>query len=68
MREEYFCKPLTPNLKADILGAINNMENELKTCENNAFVTAQLCALQAQKTLINALPDGYPMPMTRMVD
>lgn len=68
MREEHFYKPLTPSLRADILVAINNMENELKTCEKNAFVTVQLCALEAQKTLINALPDGYPMPMTRMVD
>lgn len=34
MKKEHFCKPLTPNLRADILWAINNMENELKTCEN----------------------------------
>lgn len=67
MKEEHFYKPLTPNLRADILVAINNMESELKTCENNAFVTVQLCALQTQKKLINALPNGYPIPMTRTV-
>lgn len=58
-------KPLTPNLREEINNTINNQIAELKTCELNYFVNVQLVALNATKRLINALPDGYPIPINR---
>lgn len=33
-----------------------------KTCKGNAFANMQIIGLTAHKNLINALPDGYPIP------
>lgn len=60
-----FYKPLTPSFRKDINVAIENQIRELETCEKNAFVNAQIIGLNAQKNLINALPDGYPIPMKK---
>ena len=60
-----FYKPLTPSLRNDINVATENQIRELETCEKNAFVNAQIVGLNAQKNLINALPDGYPIPCTK---
>ncbi|OUO78169.1 hypothetical protein B5F53_11515 [Blautia sp. An249] len=68
MKEEHFCKPLTPDFRDELIGAIDNNIRALETFERNVFVNVQIYALQSQRKLINALPDGYPMPMTRMVD
>ena len=38
---------------------------ELRTCKSNAFVNMQIAGYEQTKRLINGLPDGYPMPMTR---
>jgi hypothetical protein len=38
---------------------------ELNTCKDNAFVSAQKVGLIALENLINALPDGYPIPVER---
>ena len=62
---ETFYKPLTPSLRADINSSIEKNISELKTCKSNVFVNMQIAGyLQTQK-LINGLPDGYPMPMTK---
>lgn len=60
-----FYKPLTPSFRKEINVAIENQIRELETCEKNAFVNAQIVGLNAQKNLINALPDGYPIPCTK---
>lgn len=60
-----FYKPLTPAFRKDIDYAIKNQIRELKTCESNAFVNAQIIGLEAQRDLIRALPDGYPIPCTK---
>ena len=60
-----FYKPLTPSLRKEINVAIENQIRKLETCEKNAFVNAQIVGLNAQKNLINALPDGYPIPFTK---
>lgn len=60
-----FIKPLTPELRSNINKALDRQRAKLKTCESNAFVSVQLVGLQAWKNLINALPDGYPMPMKK---
>ena len=63
MREEL--KPLTPEFRADINTSIDKMIRELNTCQNNALVNAHKSALNAVRMLINALPDGYLIPVER---
>lgn len=62
---EVFYKPLTPSLRSDINDSINRNIDELKTCKNNVFVTMQIVAYEQTKRIINGLPDGYPIPMTK---
>lgn len=66
MRETFY-KPLTPSLRADINTSIEKNIAELRTCQSNAFVNMQIAGYEQTKRLINRLPDGYPMPMTRSV-
>lgn len=58
-------KPLTPMFRSEIQEGINSQMSELNTCQNNAFVSAQKIGLTALSNLINALPDGYPIPIER---
>ena len=58
-------KPLTPAFRADINTSIDKMIRELNTCQNNALVNAHKSALNAVRMLINALPDGYLIPVER---
>lgn len=60
-----YYKPLTPKFRSDILDSINSQVNELNTCQTNAFVSAQMVALNALENLFRALPDGYPIPFER---
>lgn len=60
-----FYKPLTPAFRSDINKAIDNNIADLRTCQSNAIVMAQITGQLALKNLINTLPDGYPMPMKR---
>lgn len=55
-------KMLTPKLRREITEGIDQMLDEVKTCEKNAFTQMQFEELSALKTLIGKLPDGYPMP------
>ncbi len=63
--QETFYKPLTPNLRAEINNSIEKQMQELRTCQSNVFVTMQMERLRVVKKLIDGLPDGYPMPMTK---
>jgi hypothetical protein len=63
MNEEY--KSLTPSFRREIQDSIRSQMQELNTCQNNAFVSAQKVGLTALSSLINALPDGYPIPIER---
>ena len=60
-----YYKPLTPKFRSDILDSINSQVSELNTCQENAFVSAQMAGLSALENLIKALPDGYPIPFER---
>lgn len=60
-----FYKPLTPAFRSDINKTIDNNIADLRTCQSNAIVMAQITGQLALKNLINTLPDGYPMPMKR---
>lgn len=59
-------KPLTPKFRKELNASINDNIAELKTCQPNSFVNLQLIALNTTKKLINALPDGYPLPISYM--
>ena len=61
--DEY--KPLTPMFRNEIQESISSKMQELSTCQNNAFVAMQRVGLTAFSNLINALPDGYPIPIER---
>ena len=58
-------KPLTPSLRLDINIAFDKQIEELKTCKPNALVNIQIEGLRMYKTLINGLPDGYPIPINK---
>lgn len=62
-----FYKPLTPSLRQDINCSIDENIAELKTCQSNGLVNMQMAGLNALRTIINALPDGYPLPMERNI-
>lgn len=61
---EYY-EPLTPELRRGINETIEKELGKLNTCKPTAFVAARRTGLRATKNLINALPDGYPVPMAR---
>lgn len=56
-------KMLTPKLRGEITEGIDQLLEDVKTCEKNALTEMQFESLSALKTLIGQLPDGYPMPM-----
>lgn len=58
-------KPLTPALRSDITAGIHKNMTELNTCQPNAIVATQKIGLIQLEKLINALPDGYPIPLER---
>ena len=55
-------KMLTPKLRGEITEGIDQRLEEIKTCEKNVLTEMQYESLSTLKTLINRLPDGYPMP------
>lgn len=60
-----YLKPLTPAFRTQINNGIEELINELNTCQQNALVTMQKQSLEALKEIIGKLPDGYLMPMKR---
>lgn len=60
-----YMKPLTPEFREQINESIKSQEIELDSCQNTPYVVARRVGLQALENLINALPDGYPIPMER---
>lgn len=62
-RTEYV--PLTPDIRAAANDAIDQRIATLNTCENTPYTSIIRIANEASRILINALPDGYLMPVTR---
>lgn len=58
-------KPLTPSFRKDIVNAFDKQIAELQTCKPNAIVKTHIVTLQMYKSLINGLPDGYPIPIRK---
>ena len=56
-------KMLTPKLRGEIIEGIDQLLDEVKTCEKNVLTQMQFESLSTLKTLIGQLPAGYPMPM-----
>ena len=65
MSDTLFYKPLTPDMRRQINDSISKNIAELKKCESNVLVNMQLSGQYALKNLINALPDGYLIPMNK---
>lgn len=57
--------PLTPAIRESINNTIDSRLLELDKCDQTAWVSMARIANEACKTLINALPDGYILPVTR---
>lgn len=60
-----FYRPLTPQLRSEIVQSIDSNISELNTCKNNALVNMQKTGYVALRNIINALPDGYLIPFER---
>lgn len=60
-----FYRPLTPQLRSEIMNGIDSNISELNTCQSNALVNMQKTGYVALRNIINALPDGYLIPFER---
>lgn len=60
-----FYRPLTPQLRSEIMQSIDSNISELNTCKNNALVNMQKTGYGALRNIINSLPDGYLIPFER---
>lgn len=58
-----YYKPLTPAFRDQIISTINERISEINTCSNTFFKEMYLASYGSFKELINALPDGYPIPI-----
>lgn len=56
---------LTPNFRKEINISIEKQLAEIATCRDNAFTQCQKMALNITRDYINALPDGFPLPVRR---
>lgn len=58
-------KPLTPQLRDNILESLNKQLEELDSCKSNSYVVLQKNIFNQLKKIIKSLPDGYPIPVER---
>lgn len=61
---DIYIKPMTPTRRAELEEGCENAINELRECEQNGLVKAQIEALLIYKRIVHNLPDGYPLPFT----
>ena len=64
-RMSTYIKPMTPIRRAEIDEGFENAINELRECEQNCLVQAQIGVLLTYKRIIHNLPDGYPLPFEK---
>ena len=62
---ETYLTPLTKEMKSSINIEIDKRVNELNTCDNTPYVALYKSVYGIAKSFINALPDGYPVPVTK---
>ena len=65
MDKDTYIKPMTPTRRTEIDEGFENAINELRGCEQNSLVQAQIGALLTYKRIIHNLPDGYLLPFTK---
>lgn len=58
-------KILTPKFRKEINQGVDSTIEELRECEPNALVMAQIEGLKMWKRYINGLPDGVPLPVRK---
>lgn len=57
--------PLSPNMREAMNNSIDQRIAVLNTCESTPWVNLSRIETEVLRNLINALPDGYPMPIRR---
>ena len=57
--------PLTPDMRTAVNNSIDQNIDGLNACESTPWVNLSRCANEVLRNFINALPDGYLMPVTR---
>lgn len=65
MEKETYLTPLTKDMKKSINETIDNRVMELNRCDNTPYTALYKQIYGVARNLINALPDGYPVPVTR---
>ena len=58
-------KILTPKFRKEINQGFDSTIEELRECEPNALVAAQIEGLKMLKRYISGLPDGVPLPVRK---
>ena len=58
-------KILTPKFRKEINQGFDSTIEELRECEPNALVIAQIKGLKMLKRYISGLPDGVPIPVRK---
>lgn len=64
-KEIHYIAPLTKDVKREFNIAVDTKLAELNRCDETPYVNLYKSLYQLQKNLINALPDGYPVPMIK---
>lgn len=62
---ETYLTPLTKDMKWQVNIQIDNRITELNRCDNTPYVSMCRSVYNMAKSLINALPDGYPVPVSK---
>lgn len=63
--EETYLTPLTKDMKCSVNMELDKRMQELNRCDDTPYVALYKAAYSITRNLINALPDGYPVPVTR---
>lgn len=58
-------KILTPKFREEINHGFDSAMKELRECEPNTLVMAQIDGLKMCKRYIDGLPDGVPLPVRK---
>ena len=65
MSKTSYIIPMTPEMRENINSALNDRIKEIETCEDTPLKGLYMLTYNSMKTLFNALPDGYPLPVKK---